>query len=267
MMKINNDFKGNLVSIVTYNNSAIIGKVISSIIENTKNVDYKIVVFDNASTDDTIDKVKSLKSDRVEIISSKVNYGFGYGHNRNAESYPNALNYIIYNPDLFLTDNLIHDYSSKLIQNEKIGMLLPKVEYPNGNLQYLCKRNPTFFDLFMRRFLKKISLKFLKERQKYYEMRDKNYNTSFSIEYASGCCMFIRGSLYREIGGFDEKFFMYLEDADITRRINKTHCSVYEPSNRVLHIWNKGAHHSTKLMWINIKSAIYYFRKWGWDLY
>lgn len=265
-MNKNMDFSGLVVSIVTYNNRDVIKEVVESIIKQTREIDFRIAVFDNCSSDDTVKLIRSIKSNKIDIIESKYNYGFGYGHNRNAEKYPCAANYVIYNPDLFLTDNLLCDFSKKIKENENIGMLVPRVEYPNGELQYLCKRNPTVFDLFMRRFLKSLTCNCLKKRQYYYEMRDKDYNTSFCIEYASGCCMFIKGETYRRIGGFDEKIFMYLEDADITRRINITEKTIYEPSNKVKHIWNKGAHHSRKLMFINIKSAIYYFNKWGWKL-
>lgn len=265
-MDVNDEFKGLIVSIVTYNNQDIIKDVIESIIKHTNGIDYRIVIFDNDSTDETVSIIRSLKNDIIDINESKINYGFGYGHNRNAEKYPNAQNYVIYNPDLFLNDNILYDFSININDN-KIGMLVPRVEYPNGDLQYLCKRKTTVFDLFMRRFLKSISCKYLKKRQYYYEMRDKDYNKVFEVEYASGCFMFIKGELYRKIGGFDENIFMYLEDADITRRINKTHLSIYNPSNIVTHIWNKGAHHSVKLMIINIKSAIYYFKKWGWDFF
>ncbi|SFT48462.1 hypothetical protein SAMN02910356_00725 [Selenomonas sp. GACV-9] len=265
-MNNNMDFNGLVVSIVTYNNQENIKEVIESIIEHSQGIDFKIVVFDNFSSDDTVSLIKSIKCDKIDVVESKYNYGFGYGHNRNAERYPLAENYLIYNPDLFLTDNLLYVFSKKMKENEHIGLLVPRVEYPNGDLQYLCKRNPTFFDLFMRRFLKSFNCEYLRKRQYYYEMRDKDYNETFGIEYASGCCMFIRGETYRSIGGFDENIFMYLEDADITRRINITKKSMYEPSNKVKHIWNKGAHHSIKLMLINIKSAFYYFNKWGWKM-
>lgn len=266
-MDVCRSFTGNIVSIVTYNNQDVIRKAIESIIKHTIDVTYRIVVFDNSSTDDTVKIIKGINDDRIDVIVSEKNYGFGYGHNRNAEKYPNASNYLIYNPDLFLEDNLIKTFEKKLIEDGQLGMLVPKVKYPDGRMQYLCKRNPSVFDLFMRRFLKKFSFKFLKERQKYYEMRDKDYDTNFELQYASGCCMFIRGELYRQIKGFDEHIFMYLEDADITRTINKYKKTLYISDMEVTHLWGKGAHHSLKLMLINIMSAFYYFNKWGWKIY
>lgn len=266
-MDMCSNYTGNVVSIVTYNNQDIIKDAIESIIKNTKDVDYKIVIFDNNSTDDTIKIIEGINDSRIDVIASKKNYGFGYGHNRNAEKYSNASNYLIYNPDLFLKENLIKKFAEKLKDNEELGMLVPKVKYPDGRLQYLCKRNPSVFDLFMRRFLKGLSFEFLNDRQKYYEMRDENYNKNFELEYASGCCMFIKGDLYRQIKGFDEHIFMYLEDADITRTINKYKKTLYVSDVEVVHLWGKGAHNSLKLMLINIMSAVYYFNKWGWKFY
>ena len=265
-MNMRSDFSGNVVSIVTYNNQDIIREVIESILKYTAEIEYKIVIYDNKSTDKTVEIIREIKSDKIEIIESKKNYGFGYGHNRNAERYPKAANYLIYNPDLFLKSNLIKVFSEKMKADCQLGMLVPKVKYPDGRLQYLCKRNPTVFDLFMRRFLKGLLCGYLIRRQEYYEMRDKDYNTNFELEYASGCCMFIDGELYRKIKGFDEKIFMYLEDADITRTINKYKKSMYVSDVEVEHLWEKGSHHSLKLMLINIKSAFYYFNKWGWKI-
>lgn len=266
LMKVYNNFKGVVVSIVTYNNQNVIKDAIESIIKYTDGIDYMIVVFDNNSTDNTLEIIKEINNERIDVISSKKNYGFGYGHNRNAEKYPNASYYLIYNPDLFLKENLIKAFFDRMEKDGQYGMLVPKVKYPDGSLQYLCKRNPTIFDLFMRRFLKGCSFEFLRNRQYYYEMRDKDYNNNFELEYASGCCMFINGELYRKINGFDEHIFMYLEDADITRTINQYKKTLYVSDVEVMHLWGKGAHHSLKLMLINIMSAVYYFNKWGWKI-
>jgi len=146
---------------------------------------------------------------------------------------------------------------------EPIGLLSPMIKYPGGNIQYLCKRNPTFIDLFIRLTLPK----FFTKRQHYFEMRESGYDKEFEIEYATGCFMFFRTEIFKKLQGFDEHFFLYLEDADITRRVNEISRTVFYPYNYVLHEWQRGTHKIPKLMWIDVLSAFYYFRKWGFRLY
>ena len=255
-----------IISIVTYNNQSIIEDTIRTILTYTDNVNYKIVIHDNNSTDNTIKIIKNIKTDKIEIIDSKTNYGFGYGHNQVLKKYE-ADYYIIYNPDLRLKNNIIKELFDYMQENTDIGMVTPKITYENGEIQYLCKENPTVFDLFFRRFLPKCLKKSFKKRSDYYEMRQTGYNKIFQIPYATGCFMFFRRNVLKRINGFDDEFFMYLEDADITRRANEVAPCVFYPYGSVEHLWGKGSHKSLYLTWINIKSAIYYFNKWGWKFW
>lgn len=255
-----------IVSIVTYNNSKIIGKTIQSILDNTHNLNYEIIIYDNNSTDNTIEIVHSFRRDNIEIIRSKINDGFGYGHNRIIEQYP-AKYYLIYNPDVILLNNTLKNLYDFMEQNKDVGMVTPKILYSNGETQYLCKQNPTVFDLFVRRFIPEIIKSLFKKRNDWYEMRDTGYDKIFTVPYATGCFMFFRSSVLKKIKGFDENFFMYLEDADITRRANEISKCVFYPHASVEHLWARGSHKSLKLTWINIKSAFYYFNKWGWKFW
>jgi GT2 family glycosyltransferase len=143
------------------------------------------------------------------------------------------------------------------------GLLSPMIRFPDGRLQYLCKRNPTFIDLLIRFLFSKYFLK----RQNRFEMRETGYDKEFVIEYATGCFMFFRSEVFKSLGGFDESFFLYLEDADITRRTNQISKSVFFPYNYVIHEWQRGSHKKLKLMLIDFQSSMYYFRKWGFKLF
>ena len=255
-----------LISIVTYNNATIIKDTIKSILKNTVGINYKIVIHDNNSSDNTIDMIQSFNDDRIKIIDSKVNNGFGYGHNQILQKY-DADYYIIYNPDLRLKNNIIKELYDYMQQHNEAGMITPKITYPDGKVQYLCKENPTVFDLFFRRFMPTCIKKFFLNRSDKYEMRQTGYDKIFQIPYATGCFMFFRGDVLKKINGFDDNIFMYLEDADITRRANAVAQCVFYPYNSVEHLWCKGSHKSLYLTWINIKSAIYYFNKWGWKFW
>lgn len=257
-----------IISIVTYNNGNIIGEAINSIIKFSENIDYKIVIYDNDSTDNTREVIHNLMrlNKNIDIISSNINHGFGYGHNRVIENYVGDY-YVIYNPDVFIRSNILEELKTYMDQHIDVGMTTPKVIYPNGDLQYLCKQNPTFMDLFFRRFIPGFLKLLYKSRNNWYEMRQTCYDKEFIIPYATGAFMFFRGNIIKRLNGFDEHIFMYLEDADITRRTNEISKVVFYPYDYIIHLWNRGSHKSLYLTWINIKSVIYYFKKWGIKIY
>ena len=143
----------------------------------------------------------------------------------------------------------------------EVGSLMPKVVYPDGSLQYLCKLLPTPLDVFGRRFLPEC---LIRKRNERYEMRASGYNQIMNIPYLSGCFMFLRSDALRQVGLFDERFFMYPEDVDLTRRIHQHFQTVFYPYVSIIHDHAKGSYKSPKLLWIHIVNLCKYFNKWGW---
>ena len=73
----------------------------------------------------------------------------------------------------------------------------------------------------------------------------------------------IRTELFQKLGGFDERFFLYMEDADLCKRVNRVSRLCYCPDTKVIHKWEKGSHKSKKLFKLHVQSMISYFKKWG----
>lgn len=260
------DFRGAVVSIVTYNNEGIIKGVLKAIMDHSQGEDVRLVVYDNNSKDGTAAAVRSMGAG-VELMQGEKNRGYGYGHNRIAERYPKASYYLICNPDLYLQDGLIKSFRRYFEKHPQVGLLTPQVFYPNGKRQYLCRKNPKVIDLFNRYFLRWKRKGWVARRRHMHEMRNFDYSKSFDVEHATGCCMMVRGDVFRVVGGFDEGYFLYFEDADITRRINYVSRAVYYPESTVTHLWTRGSYHSLKLALVAMRSAIRYFRKWGWEIW
>ena len=125
---------------------------------------------------------------------------------------------------------------------------MPKILYPNGDLQYLCKLLPTPIDLIFRRFFPHFYKKAgLLSR---YELRDSGYDHTMMVPSLSGCFMLLRSGVLRRVGGFDEKFFMYLEDVDLCRRIGKIAETVYYPDVTVFHEFSKGSYKLVFTKWL-----------------
>lgn len=245
------------LSIVTYNNEAIIEKTIEILISHLENkLSYVLYVIDNNSKDDTVKKVQSCNGNIVLIRNNK-NLGFGAGHNIILDKIDSKY-HIVINPDITIVNDVISEMYEYMENNKEIGLLTPLVKHPDGDIQYLCKRNPTVTDLFIRLVLPNN----FKKRQDYFTMKETGYDKPFEVEYATGCFMFFRTEIFKQLKGFDEHIFLYLEDADITRRVNQISKTIFYPYNYVIHDWQRGAHKNLKLMWINVKSAIWYFWKW-----
>jgi GT2 family glycosyltransferase len=143
-----------------------------------------------------------------------------------------------------------------------IGLVMPDIRYPDGSRQHLCKLLPHPVDLLVRRFIP--TLYRLSGRVDTYEMRRSGYDRIMDVPALSGCFMFLRASVLKKTGGFDERFFMYLEDVDLSRRIGQLARTVFYPAVSIIHAYQKGSYKNSALLRRHISSAIRYFNKWGW---
>lgn len=233
---------------------------IESFLNSLKNI--KLYLIDNSSNDSL--RYKFL-SPQIEYIFNGKNLGYGAGHNIAIQkARGNSQYHIILNPDIEFNPSILNGLYDFMEQNSNVGLVMPKVLYKNGLTQYLCKKLPSPADLFLRRFfpgpVKNIFKKILAE----YELRHKDYNSIMEVPNLSGCFMFIRTSIFENVGLFDEQYFMYLEDTDLSRRINKYYRTVYYPLETITHGYSKASYKNFKLMKHHLNSSIKYFNKWGW---
>ncbi len=243
-------------SIVTYNNMSTIGKTLESLFEHTKDIDFKLYVVDNVSTDGTPEFIKN-NFPQVEVLVQDKNLGFGSGHNVVIDKIESDY-HIVINPDIIFIENTIKNTVDYLENNNDIGLLSPKICFPDGREQILGKRNPHLKYIFASRFRSDELSPLLKE----YAMLDTDLSKPVDIENASGCFMVFRTCILKKIGGFDERYFMYFEDADITREVNKISRTVYYPDSVVSHVWNRDSKTNYKLLLIHIQSMLKYYLKW-----
>ncbi|MDN3547634.1 glycosyltransferase [Mucilaginibacter aquaedulcis] len=249
-------------SLVCYKNDrTILGEAIKSFLNTSLNI--KLLLIDNSPTNSLHD---IITDPRVIYIHNPSNPGFGAAHNLAIKKILDESNYhLILNPDIYFESGTLELLNNYMEQNPGVGHVMPKVLYPDGSTQYLCKTNPTPFDLFTRRFLPGFLKSMFKERMDRYEYRDKDYDKEMlNIPYLSGCFMFIRTKVFKEVGYFDDRIFMYIEDADLTRRILQVSQTAYYPLAKVYHHFAKGSHKSWRLTWYSIHGAFIYFNKWGW---
>lgn len=248
-------------SIVLYkNNREVLSKAINSFL-NT-NLDVKLFLIDNSPTNVLYDICSDF---RVEYIHNPSNPGFGAAHNIAIKKAIelDADYHLVLNPDVYFDEGMLEKILRFMDGNPKIGNLMPKVLYPNGDIQYLCKLLPTPYDWIGRRFNPLKSM--VKKRNELFELKFTGYNRIMDVPYLSGCFMFLRLSAIKHIGYFDENIFMYGEETDLCRRlISGGYKTVFYPEATIFHHFEKGSHRSWHLTKIGMQSAIYYFNKWGW---
>jgi GT2 family glycosyltransferase len=221
-------------------------------------VNFHVFIIDNGSTDSTVDLINARLGPSVTLIESPVNRGFGGGHNMILDRIDSEYHVCI-NPDIVLSDDVISAMARYMDAHADIGLLAPKVLNPDGSVQALPKRNPRLIYLVSRR----VGLGFLRKYRAEYEMRERGDDTACDIEFCSGCFMFLRTALFKELGGFDERFFLYFEDADLTRRVAQRARVEYNPAFQVYHAWVRAGRRRFKYFVIQIISMLKYMIKWG----
>ena len=192
------------------------------------------------------------------------NVGYGKAHNWAIFHSEPSKYHLILNPDIIISPGAISALIKFMDTNPDIGLVCPKILNEDGSIQYLNKRYPTVFDLFLRRFLPSPLKLFFQKRLDYYEMKDVGYDSAYDVPFLTGCFMFCRKSVLKEIGGFDPEYFLYFEDVDLCRRIQRIHRTVYNPSVSVIHYWKREAHKNWLFTYYFICSAFRYFNRWGY---
>ncbi|MDR1544066.1 MAG: glycosyltransferase [Prevotellaceae bacterium] len=246
------------VSIVLYNNKLDkISNLISTIRKSS--LVNKIYLIDNSPK-----RCQEFENLQVTYIFNDRNIGYGRGHNiaLNQTIFDNQAAYhLAMNADLTCDAEIIDEITAYMQENQDVGSLMPKVFYPNGKIQYLCRLLPDPMDLIVRRFLPKFVMK---TRVARLEMRDTDYNHIINVPHISGCFMFLRTEILKKTGLFDERYFLYLEDIDLTRRIQQVSRTIFYPKVSIIHEHRQGSYNSLRLLVVHIYSAIKYFNKWGW---
>ena len=199
----------------------------------------------------------------LNYIYTGKNLGYGSGHNIALQkSIDKGVKYhLVLNSDIFLNTVVLDVLLQKMELNPDIGVIMPKIINLDGSIQYLPKLLPTPFNLLIRviRPLGKI----FPSKNKQYTL-EKYKDKELDVPIISGCFSLFRVDALKSVGLYDESFFMYFEDFDLSRRIHSNYKTIYYPGISVIHKHERGASKSFKLFKIFISSAIGYFNKYGW---
>lgn len=219
-----------------------------------------IYVIDNSRSPST---EKTTAEFPKAIYIPNPNTGFGPAHNIALRKglAGNMRYHLVLNSDIGFSPETVTKASDYLDEHPDVGALQPEILNTDGSPQYSVRLLPSPLDVFGRRFLPSF---LISARNNRYLLKDADRRKILPIHYMQGSFMLLRADALKETGLFDERFFMYPEDIDLTRRISRHWKCIYWPDVSVIHNHRQGSYHSWRLLRIHIINMIRYFNKWGW---
>jgi N-acetylglucosaminyl-diphospho-decaprenol L-rhamnosyltransferase len=247
--------------IVNYKNSKPLKDCLASLYQTVQEINFEVIIVDNSVHDPGLEYLKELHP-KAQFISNSSNVGFATANNQAVKiAQGNVL--IFLNPDTILSDQAINSMYRYFCSHMEIGALGPKVENPDGSLQYSCRRYPTLWTgLFNRYSL--LSKLFPRNRfTSQYLMLDFDHNEIRQVDWLSGCCLMVSKNTFEQSQGFDEKYFLFNEDIDLCRTIKKTGKEVvYFSEAKIIHqVSTSNSKTTARVIIQRHLGMMYYFKK------
>jgi GT2 family glycosyltransferase len=199
----------------------------------------------------------------VTIIRAGANLGYGAGHNLAFRKFLGSARYhFALNSDLTFAPDAIPTLTAFLDRHPDVGLAMPRVIYPDGSRQHLCRILPRPIDVLARGFLPPNP--WTKRLNRAYEFHDWPYDEPLSFPFLSGCFMALRPEMLMKAGLFDERFFLFAEDLDLSRRIHRISQTCLCPEVTVVHQYRTQHGLSWRRKLAQIRSLAQYFNKYGW---
>ncbi len=242
-------------------------KCVEALREQTVASDLEILAVDNHSDDESIGFLRAHLNGLPSVTIVETRKNLGYGRGNNAASRQAKGEYIlIINPDNVLPKDGVERMLSYLKTHPETGIVGPALVYPDGAVRPSARPFPKLTDLLSKRlFPAKWQTRYDKD------MADMQRKDAVDVDWMVGACLLLKADLYRALGGFDERFFLFFEDIDLCRRIKGRGLKVtYLPSVRVLDRRGRLSGSSIfslvtrKTTRIHLMSALKYFGKWMW---
>lgn len=254
-------------SVVFYNDSKkIVTQIYKNLVEVTPDcLKFKIYFVnnspDNVKLSNYILKLAKLDNRVVPIISKK-NRGFGAGNNLAIKQIHSDF-HVVLNPDVSIPNSSQIKKMIEFMIENSVVLLSPLILSKDGQIQKLVKQEPSVFDMAIRFMGEKVFPK----RQKWFTFENIGYNKIHEGNNFPGSFLVFKSSVLKSIDGFDERFFLYMEDSDICRAMSKKGKSLFFPEAYVVHEWQRNNRNSLKGFFQMIMSMIRYFNKWGWKIW
>jgi N-acetylglucosaminyl-diphospho-decaprenol L-rhamnosyltransferase len=222
-----------VIGIVTYNHRKFIKQCLDSIQGSTKSNSLKVVLVDNCSSDGSVELVRD-RYPWVEVIEQKRLNSFAANNNLAFTSFPSEY-FLMLNPDTVLEEGAVDTLVEFMEQHRYCGICGPKLVFPNGSLQYSCRRFPTVWSTLLRRSPFRLLLP-RKLRGVKHLMVSVPHGNEMAVDWMLGACLLVRREAIMGAGLLDEAFPLYCEEIDLCFRLKKGGWEIhYVPSATVIH--------------------------------
>ena len=244
------------IIIVTWNSEEDIGDCLSSIFESTNNfegISAEIILIDNASADNTLEKIHSKNLKNVKVYKNEKNLGYTKAVNRGIK-YSQGKNIFLLNPDTFLKPGVIAKLSDFLNNNSNYGACCPLMLNEDGSIQQSIRNFPSYWSMYCEFYL----LAYLFPKSKLFgnwKMKYFDYSHDEDVNQPMAAALMIKKSVLDKIDIMDERFEMFFNDVDLCRRIvdsglkirflkdakivHKKGVSIYKNRIKMIKVWNK----------------------------
>ena len=207
------------IVIVNWNSGDQLKDCVESVMKSTfdNGILNKVIVVDNDSKDNSLELVEALNFEKLEIIKNNENLGFGKACNIGAED--SSSDFILFlNPDAMVYENTFKKLFDYIEKNDTSDVSIYGVQLigDDGAVQRSCARFPSLWNMTVRSIgLNKINNKIFKT----YAMDDWNHSETKQVDHVMGAFYLVDRKVFEKINGFDEKYFVYIEDLDLSKRI------------------------------------------------
>jgi len=224
--------------VVTYNSAENIIACLNALRREVDSIGGDIIVFDNGSSDDTVQMIKKEYPD-IRLIESEQNLGFGVANNMAVKMARGE--YILFaNPDMILDSGALKRLFETFQNQTLAGAVVARLRNADSSFQPTCRNFPNFYNIFFSRG-SILNHKVLPVKSSgTYTLGD--FDKISEVPAASAACMLMKKAFFLKIGGFDNRFFLFMEDTDLSLRIKQAGKKVYfEPNAGALHYWGRGS--------------------------
>jgi N-acetylglucosaminyl-diphospho-decaprenol L-rhamnosyltransferase len=222
------------VSVVSYRTPGLLRACLESLAQERATLDMEVTVVDNASNDGSAELV-ATQFPWVRLVRNDRNVGFAAAHNQ-ALRVARGRYWLVLNSDTAVRPGALRTLAHFLDSRDDVGLVGPKLRYPDGTVQPSRRRFPTPATLFLESTQLQRFWPDSHVLRRYY-VTDGSDDQTQDVDWLVGACLCVRASAAREVGLFDERFFMYSEELDWCRRFRAAGWRVtYVPAAEVVHL-------------------------------